>query len=314
MGQIFYNEPIFQPIAPIPQRKRGRQRKVDHDLVRKLHADGVSDKEIAGRAGCTPLYVRQIRKGVTGQHDQKQSRFVARPLMGRQTRGMPPIDNPAVMDGRSLFRDYVSGVQHESIFKSGHNSSKIGKTITKGKWKGFEVYTLTLEERATCPKSCKHWRSCYGNNMQFAQRFAHGSELERKIVYEVAALARRHPGGFAIRLHTLGDFYSVRYVNLWKILLDECRQLHVFGFSARWDYSGDPVAKALIDLVRERWDRFAVRFSNAPVDECSTVSIEHPYQRPPDAVICPQQLGKTASCSTCALCWQSKKRVAFIQH
>lgn len=314
MGQIFYNEPLFRPIAPIPVRRKGRQRKVDHDLVRKMHADGIPDKEIAARVGCTPLYAKQIRKGVTGQHDQKQTRFVARALHGRPTRGMPAIDNPAVMEGRSLFRDHVSDVGRELIFKSGHNSAKIGKTIIKGKWKGFEVYTLTLEERATCPLICKHWRSCYGNNMQFAQRFAHGEALETKIVYEIAALARRHPRGFAIRLHTLGDFYSARYVKLWEILLDACPQLHVFGFSARLDYHGDPVAKELIDLVRRRWDRFAIRFSNAPVDECSTVSIEHPFQKPSDAVICPQQLGKTASCSTCGLCWQSKKRIAFIQH
>jgi len=315
VGQIFYSEPIFQPLAPIPvNRRKGRQRRVDHDLVRQLATEGKTDAEIAVRVGCTPFYVKQIRKGVTGNHDQKQSRFVARPLMGRATLGMPPIDNAAVMDGRSLFRNHVSAVARETVFKSGHNSSKIGKTITKGKWKGFEVYTLTLEERATCPKTCKHWRSCYGNNMQFAQRFAHGDALEEKIVCEIAAMARRHPRGFAIRLHTLGDFYSVRYVRLWEILLEDCPQLHIFGFSARWDYHGDPVARALIDLVRTKWDRFAIRFSNAPVDECSTTSIEHPYQKPADAVICPQQLGKTASCSTCALCWQSKRRVAFIQH
>jgi hypothetical protein len=25
-------------------------------------------------------------------------------------------------------------------------------------------------------------------------------------------------------------------------------------------------------------------------------------------------LGKTTACATCALCWQSKRRIAFIQH
>ena len=25
------------------------------------------------------------------------------------------------------------------------------------------MYTVTLEERATCPKTCKHWYDCYGN-------------------------------------------------------------------------------------------------------------------------------------------------------
>lgn len=156
--------------------------------------------------------------------------------------------------------------------------------------------------------------NCFGNNMHQAERFIHGGALERRIAAEVAALGRKHPNGFAVRLHVLGDFYSVEYVDLWARLLDQVPALHVFGFSARWRYESDPIAKALIDLVLKRWDRFAIRFSNAPVDECSTVSIEHPLQAPSDAIVCPQQLGKTQACATCALCWQSKRRIAFIQH
>lgn len=57
-----------------------------------------------------------------------------------------------------------------------------------------------------------------------------------------------------------------------------------------------------------------IRFSDAPVDECSTVSLEHPMQRPADAVVCPEQVGKSESCSQCCFCWQSKRRVAFVQH
>jgi hypothetical protein len=96
--------------------------------------------------------------------------------------------------------------------------------------------------------------------------------------------------------------------------LDAHSQLHAFGFSARWNYAADPIAKALIDLVGKRWSRFAIRLSNAPIEQCATISIEHPYQRPDDAIICPQQLGKTAACVSCALCWQSTRRIAFLQH
>lgn len=294
---------------------KGRKRRVDHDRVRELGELGWSPDRIAPEVGCTPLYIRQILKGITGDGcDQTQSRFASRPLFGRGSPGMPPFDHPAISDGRTMFPSRVITPDDDvQLFKSGHNSTKIGKHITKGRWKGFEIYTLTLEERATCPQSCKHWRSCYGNNMQMAQRFAHGDLLETKIVYEVAALAKRHPNGFAVRLHVLGDFYSVRYVRLWSILLDECPQLHVFGFTARWSDT-DPVAHELSELSRKRWQRFAIRFSNAPMSERSTISIEHPYQKPADAIICPQQMGKTTACATCALCWQSKKRIAFVQH
>jgi hypothetical protein len=150
--------------------------------------------------------------------------------------------------------------------------------------------------------------------MHQAHRFRHGADLEKMIEREVIGLAHKHPRGFAIRLHVLGDFYSVGYVNLWAKMLNEHPQLHAFGFSARWDYGRDAVARALIELVEKNWGRFAIRFSNAPIEELATVSIEHPFQKPDDAIICPQQLGKTECCSTCALCWQSRRRIAFIRH
>jgi hypothetical protein len=150
--------------------------------------------------------------------------------------------------------------------------------------------------------------------MHMARRFRHGFDLERKLEREVAELSVRHPDGFAVRLHVLGDFYSVQYVRLWASLLDRHPALHAFGFSARHD-ERDPVARELIALVSCQWSRFAIRLSNAPATKCATISIEHPYQCPPDAVVCPQQVGeKPATCGECALCWHSTRRIAFIQH
>src|SRR4051812_23522925 len=101
------------------------------------------------------------------------------------------------------------------------------------------VYTLTLEEQATRPRSCEHWRSCYGNRMHLAIRYQSGPALESAIARDVAALARIHDQGSAVRLHILGDFYSVDYVERWRALLDRYAQIHVFGFTRRWD-SDDP--------------------------------------------------------------------------
>lgn len=300
-----------------------RVRTVDHDRVREYGARHIRPDEIARRLDCSTSYVRLILKGKVGHNTQTQSRQDSLPLDGRPAR-MPAVDNEAIANDRSLYHSTVADPRRyrHDILKSGYNSSKIGKQITKGKWKGFAVYTLTLEERATCPLSCHHYRSCFGNSMQHAHRFAHGADLETRLIEEVHALGRKHPGGFAVRLHVLGDFYSVRYVQLWEMLLEEVPQFHAFGFSARWDCDRDPIAAALVRLVLKNWDRFAIRFSNAPIDECSTVSIEHPKQKPDDAIICPQQLpteefkrkAKSICCGDCTLCWQSKTRVAFIQH
>lgn len=290
--------------------------RVDHARVRELAALNWSDRDIAEDVGCSPLYARQIRIGRMKRRSEggsDQSRMEPKSLKGSKANRLLPFDQPAFMEGRTLYPQTVKEPDSLDVLKSGFNSAKIGCEVTKGKWRGFPVYTLTLEERATCPRSCKHWRSCYGNGMQMAHRYKAGPELEQRLWSEVHRLGRFHPSGFVVRLHVLGDFYSPHYVALWGVLLDRVPQLHVFGYSARWD-KNDETAVALINLVRKEWDRFAIRFSNAPVDECSTVSIEHPYQKPADAVICPQQLGQTKSCSTCGLCWQSRRRIAFIQH
>lgn len=242
------------------------------------------------------------------------SRMAPRAAAEITARGMPAVTNPAFVEDRTIYpstrTDPLSAL---NVLVSGHNSWKIGSVVTKGRWKGYPVFTLTLEERATCPRSCAHWRSCYGNHMRFAKRLIHGAGLEVRLASDLLKLQHRHPDGFVVRLHVLGDFYSVKYVELWRTFLDRFPALNAFGFSARWQRE-DPIAVALIGLVAERWDRFAIRFSNAPIDECATVSIEHPVQKPADAVVCPQQLGKTAACATCGLCWHSRRRIAFLRH
>jgi hypothetical protein len=254
--------------------------------------------------------VRSVRERRLGGSRNRHKDVLHRPAT------MPPVTHPAIMQGRTLYPRQVMLPGKHPVLKSGTNSCKTGPKVLKGRWAGRPIYTLTLEERATCPQSCRHWRTCFGNRTPWAERYVGGPELETRIEKEVADLARRHPSGFAIRLHILGDFYSVHYVELWRTLMERYPQLHIFGFTARWDVSNDPIAAALVALTAEYPDRFAMRFSNAPVGSglAATVSIEHPHQKPPDAIICPAQMEQTASCSSCGLCWESAKRIAFIQH
>lgn len=249
------------------------------------------------------------------RYKQEPTRITPKPLVGtgKMTR-IPPADHPAIVDGKPYYsKASITAPAAINLLVPGKNHWKIGSSITKGKWQGYPIYTLTLEERSTCPKSCRHWRSCFGNQMPWARRIIAGPELEARLPDALQVLQITHPGGFAVRLHVLGDFYSVEYVDLWRGWLDRFPALHVFGFSARWERS-DPIAAALVALVLRRWDRFAIRFSNAPVDECSTVTVEHVGQVPDDAILCPQQTGQTENCGKCALCWQSRDRIAFLQH
>lgn len=152
--------------------------------------------------------------------------------------------------------------------------------------------------------------------MPWSDRVEAGADLEWRLEREVAILDMDFPHGFVCRLHILGDWYSVPYVALWRKLLERHPALHVYGYTARIDVDNDPIAAALAKLTADvGWQRFAMRFSNSPMTTRSTVSVEHPYQVPRGTILCPEQIGRTESCSTCGLCWQQPdKRIAFIQH
>jgi hypothetical protein len=69
--------------------------------------------------------------------------------------------------------------------------------------------------------------------MQAAERIVAGPALEAALWDELAALQQMHPGGFLVRLHVLGDFYSVDYAQLWHEALEAYPALHIFGYTAR---------------------------------------------------------------------------------
>jgi hypothetical protein len=226
------------------------------------------------------------------------------------------VDHPAVVEARSLFTK-PAGKSSQRVLISGFNSRKIGKTCTKGKWKGFPIYTLTLEERKTCPTNCELWRSCYGNKMHWSRRNQPGLELEQRIGTELQDLQARHPCGFVVRLHVLGDFYSVDYVEKWEAWLDAFPALHVFGYTARRD--NDPIGRALREVIRKRWKRFAVRSSGRHLSDSRRfwaphTKVIHNESEAGNAIVCPAQTYKTDCCGTCGLCWNSKRPIAFLEH
>lgn len=231
------------------------------------------------------------------------------------------IDDPAARDGRTRFPSSVIDAGGQRALKSGKNNRKIGERVEKGAWAGFPIFTLTLEERKTCPRTCVEWTTCYGNNMPWAHRFRPGAALERQLEGDLLDLSAKHPRGFVVRLHVLGDFYSVEYVRFWTRMLVRYPALHIFGYTAHARDSdiGDEVHRLRIQL----WSRFAVRFSNGDRrDGPVTRTIHHGLRLDPlqdvikgEEVKCPAQTLSSDSCSTCALCWSAPGRtIIFERH
>ncbi|HWG06015.1 MAG TPA: hypothetical protein VG271_13460 [Beijerinckiaceae bacterium] len=220
-----------------------------------------------------------------------------------------PASHPALVNARSLFPTQVeqpSGTYR--VLKPGVDTTKLGRRVEKGPWTGMPIFSLTLEERATCPRSCLQWGVCYGNSMPFAKRLVHGVELEAALQRELRELQINNYRGFVVRLHILGDFYSVDYVNAWRGWLRRFPALHVFGYTAHPQAS--EIGAALSLLRADEPTRFVIRFSGS---EAVVV------KRPEDAdgsIVCPAQTGATRSCGTCGLCFTRSftKTVAFVEH
>jgi hypothetical protein len=206
------------------------------------------------------------------------------------------------------------------VLKAAASNNKLtkGKSIfTKGRFVGMPLYTLTLEERATCPTTCDRWNDCYGNRMVYATRYNVNPELFRALRADTARLSTLHPQGFVVRLHVLGDFSSVLYVEHWRRLLDRHPELHIFGYTHT--PHGTSVGDAVAALTLDFKGRVSILRSNGlggddPLPAARVASKDATAALPGTAVVCPEQTGKAASCLECGLCTLGKIGVTFINH
>lgn len=262
----------------------------------------------------------QIRKAFASKGDDVTlSRFVkikggpVPPVRPKSLR-LPGLGNPSIEAGRSIF--YRKGITApgDRVLVSGHSNVKIGRDVRKGYLRGYWIFTLSLEERATCPRTCHHWQTCYGNGMPYAKRVDHRDPLalELAIRRNVALeLGRRGRRGILVRLHALGDFFDVAYVRFWSQLLDEYPNLAVYGYTA-WPLAS-PIGRAILSAKMRHGERFRLRWSNGPHDrDCATPirSVDAAV----NAIVCPEQTGRTAACATCGLCWGTTRNIAFLEH
>jgi hypothetical protein len=196
-----------------------------------------------------------------------------------------------------------------NMLKSVASNKKMGRgdnVVTKGKWAGMPMFQLSLEERASCPSSCKQWDNCYANNMAFAHRIDHTHpEFYNVLDDELVLLTKKYRHGFVVRLHVIGDFFSVEYVEYWRYMTDQHPNLKVFGFTANTPDSD--IGKRVVKFNEN--PNVWIRFSNAgnhPM--AANVGLDY------DGVTCPVQTKQTESCLTCGLCWATPRNINFIEH
>lgn len=232
---------------------------------------------------------------------------------------------------RTLFENrLVDPVVGDDVLLDGAFNRKIGGDVMAGRLRGARIKTLSLEERRTCPETCQHWRTCYGNSMSRAKRFRHGPDLEaaiqdqmRRYFDPLSGKRRRKVKPLLVRLHVLGDFYSLAYLRTWVELLDQYPDLHVFGFTA-WQ-PGTEIGDAISRVRDAIPDKFAVRTSGT-TGRWGSFTIDWPTEKRflhvngETSIVCPEQLDANSGgkrekhCGNCTACWQSDIAVTFIEH
>lgn len=258
-------------------------------------------------------------KAYTRDKTQKHlRRFTTKPKHDPAVLNHLTPSHPSIRENRTQFpKSVVSAVDAPRVLVSGVNSIKLGRMVLKGDWAGFPIFQLSLEERASCPPTCNNRLTCYGNAMPFARRHKHDEHLIPTLEVELEALQDQYPRGFVVRLHVLGDFFSLEYVHAWLRFLDTYPALHVFGYTA-WPVTS-PIGALIAAVSQSQWDRFAIRFSGDTPTPQGAVTI---WRKPEAAVVaegtvCPAQMDGTACCSTCGLCWArgaKEKTIVFVGH
>ena len=211
----------------------------------------------------------------------------------------------------TIYQKSIRSPEGNKVLKPGSNNKKLGFKVTSKRWKGKKLFSLSLVERETCPSTCHHWEDCYGNNMPFAHRFS-TDNIEDKLEQEIGSLIEKHPAGIVVRLHVLGDFYSVNYINFWEDMLFKFPKLCLFGYTA--NQLDTKIGNSIRVLNLRFAERCVIRYSWSKDSNGigELYAAEESFEG--NSFDCPEQTGKAKSCAACGLCWTSTKTVRFTSH
>lgn len=252
-------------------------------------------------------------------------RFTDKPELDPSAVWALPKGHAALTEDRTLFPSTVVTVDENfegNLLVSGENNRKLGKTVSKGKFKGYALYGLSLEERATCPSDCAARDFCYGNGMQMARRHRiEDMEFFFTILEDQIREILIEESGVLVRLHVLGDFPDEEYLEWWGTLLERHPNLACYGYTHRRPrrLGGDKIGDAIEALKQQEPERFRIRWSSDKVgaDHAIIVNEIPDAARFKGAIVCPAQTDATACCASCGLCWETasrKETIAFIKH
>jgi len=136
-------------------------------------------------------------------------------------------------------------------------------------------------------------RDIYESNLEASKQLGFVERIVREIL-------RVKPEAF--RLHVVGDFYNVEYVEKWLEIADRLPDVKFFGSTRSWRVPGLRDAVERFRDLPNVYLRASIDFSHLdkPSYSWGVWSIEG------EGDPCPHDYGQVENCITCKKCWQTK--------
>ena len=136
-------------------------------------------------------------------------------------------------------------------------------------------------------------RELYQNNLELSQQ----ADFVGRIVREISKTGAR-----AFRLHVVGDFYSVKYVEKWIEIANRLPDVKFFGSTRSWRV---PWLRDTVERLRDLPNVY-LRASIDPSHLDRPPSSWGVWSIEGEGEPCLHDYGLAKSCITCKKCWQTK--------
>ncbi|MGW8177247.1 MAG: GP88 family protein [bacterium] len=172
------------------------------------------------------------------------------------------------------------------------------------------IANFSLPAMKTCPgktKFCK--RFCYGQRNWYRTERVKQGLWDRYFISLSPQFADRVIGEIKdkkiklVRIHTVGDFYSVEYIKKWEKIARACAgSTKFYGYTRSWRV--DELRPHLEYLMENFlvWLRASIDYTThqqKPEGWATFSSVDG------DGKLCPHDSGKVMFCRDCGICWNS---------
>jgi len=191
----------------------------------------------------------------------------------------------------------------------GETRVKVRAELSRWNSKLGVIPSFSLPVLKTCPGKTEFCsRLCYGLKGRFTRQrirelVQNNLEASRQpdfVERMIREILKAKPEAF--RLHVIGDFYSVEYVEKWLEIADRLPDVKFFGSTRSWRVLGLRDAVTRLRDLPNLYLRASIDLSHLdqPSHSWGVWSIEGKGDP------CPHDYGLADNCITCKKCWQTK--------